>query len=117
MPRTSLAVQTIVRNSGAQCAEPGADQANGNVFINDGKTRLIIRNGDASPRTATVRSVLCSHGRSGDITCGPIAAGTSAECGPFDIPLYNQSDGISVNVDWSAGTTSACKCTPVTDGS
>lgn len=111
MPRTALAVQEIQAGKAAQLAGPAADQANGNSFVNDGHTRLVVKNGDASSRTITVVSKACSHGRTGDVS-QPVAAGEVAVLGPFDPATFNQTDG-TVNVDWSASTPGTVKCTPV----
>ena len=113
MPRSVLAVQEVAKNKSAQATGPAADQANGNMFDNDGKTRLVVKNGDASPRTATVVSVACSHGRTLDDAL-VLAAGEVGVMGPYDPELVNQSaDPGKAYVNWSAGTTAAVKCTPV----
>lgn len=118
MARTSLPLQQISSNNGAQLTQAGADQANGNLFVNDGKTRLVVQNGDGVSRTVTVRGVPCSHGRSVDLAV-PVAAGALAVIGPFAQDLYNQTgaDLGSVYVDYAAGTTAACKVTAVQHGS
>lgn len=111
MPRTALVVQAIQKNNGAQLVNAGADQANGNSFVNDGATTLVIQNGDASPRTLTVHSVSCSHGRTGDLSI-VIAASAQCKVQSLEKGLFNQADG-TVQLDWSAGTTSAVKITAV----
>lgn len=102
MPRTSIAIQSIPRNGGAQLVSVTPDAANGNSFTNDGKTELIVHNGDAAPHTVTVRSVNDPYGRTGDVAV-PVAAGERAFLGPFEQNLFNQADG-TVNVDWTAST-------------
>jgi hypothetical protein len=102
MPRTAIALQTITRNAGAVLTEVTPDAVNGNNFVNDGKTELVVHNGDAAPHTCTVRSVACSHGRTGDIVT-VVAAGKRAVIGPLDQNAFNQPDG-TVNVDWDAST-------------
>jgi hypothetical protein len=102
MPRTAIAIQKIAANSGAQLVSVTPDAGNGNNFTNDGRTELIVHNSDAAPHTVTVKSVACSHGRTGDIAV-PVAAGERAFLGPFDPGGFNQSDG-TVNVDWTAST-------------
>lgn len=111
MPRTALVIQNNPSNAGAQCANAGADQANGNSFANSGRVRLVIQNGDASPRTATFNGVACSHGRSTNLAV-VIAASAQGFVGPLDPSIFNQSDG-TVQLDWSAGTTAAVKVTAV----
>lgn len=107
MPLTSIAVQAIAKNAGAELVDVNADQANGNKFLNDGRTRLVITNGDGSPRTATVTSVADPFGRTGDVAV-IVTNGKSAVIGPFDPLLFNQADG-TITLNWSAGTTTAVK--------
>ena len=102
MARTALAVQELPLNSGALLTEATPDAANGNNFPNDGHIELVVHNGDASSKTITVRSVACSHGRTGDVVV-VVTAGNRAVLGPFATDIFNQVDG-SVNVDWSAST-------------
>lgn len=111
MPRTALAVVQQAANASATATEPAADQPNGNSFVNDGRTILIVKNGDASARTCTVKGVACSHGRTADIVKA-VSAGATEVFPMLDKALYNQSDG-TVNVDWSASTPSTVKATPV----
>jgi hypothetical protein len=113
MPRTAIAIQAIARNNGAQLVSAGADQANGNIFPNDGKTVLVVKNGDASPRTCTIVSVACSHGRTQDLAV-VVANGEEAVIGPFDAEAFNQKSGADIGqvyVNWSAGTAATVKVT------
>jgi hypothetical protein len=106
MPRTSIAIQSVTGNNGAQLTSVTPDAVNGNMFDNDGKTRLVVHNGDATSKTVTITGVPCSHGRSGNIVQA-VAAGERAVFGPFDQNLFNQpgpTDQGKVYVDWSAST-------------
>ncbi|MCU1285932.1 MAG: hypothetical protein JWO13_2282 [Acidobacteriales bacterium] len=101
MPRTALAIQQITRNNGAQLVSVVPDAANGNNYVNDGRTELIVHNGDAAPHSVTIKSVPAGdYGRSGDIVVA-VAAGERAALGPFDKVGFNQADG-TVNVDWTS---------------
>lgn len=111
MPRTNIAIQEVAKNAGAELTETNADQANGQMFENDGRTVLVVRNGDASTRTVTVVGVACSHGRTANIAVA-VQAGRVAELGPFDRDLFNQPSGADqgkVYVDWSASTPTTVK--------
>jgi hypothetical protein len=106
MPRTAIAIQSVAGNNGAQLNEVTPDAVNGNMFDNDGRTRLVVHNGDAASKTVTVRAIACSHGRSVDVS-QVVAAGARAVLGPFDPSLFNQpgpTDQGKVYVDWSAST-------------
>lgn len=102
MPRTSIALQSIPKNNGAQITTVAADAANGMQFPNDGTVELHIAQG-AGARVVTVRSVACSHGRTGDVVIS-VAANTQATGGPFDPALFNQPGTNLVNVDFDAAT-------------
>lgn len=112
MPRTALAIQNSKANDGtASLTQNNADQANGNSFLNDGNTVLVVKNGDASTRTITVNGVGCSHGRTANVAKA-VVAGDLAILGPFDKDQFNQTDG-TVQIDWSASTPTTVKCSPV----
>jgi hypothetical protein len=106
MARTAIAIQSVGGNGGAQLTEVTPDAVNGSMFDNDGRTRLVVHNGDAASKTVTIRAVSCSHGRSVDVV-QVVAAGARAVFGPFDQSLFNQpgpTDQGKVYVDWSAST-------------
>lgn len=103
MPRTAIAKQTVVKNSGASVTYVAADATNGNSFPNDGKTRLLVRTGSLATQV-TVHSVPCSHGRTQD-TVVAIGNNSEAYLGPFDPELFNQvGDPANVYVDYTVGT-------------
>lgn len=105
MAREALAVETLP-NHGSVTLAATAAHADGNAFVNDGKTLLIVRNGDVAPKEVTVKSVPCSHGRAGDVV-KTVAAGATAVLGPFDQSGFNQAgaDVGKVFVDYDAVTT------------
>lgn len=110
MPRTALAITDIALGAAAQLTGAGADQANGMNFPNAGDLLLVIYNGDGATRTVTVASVpQAPLGRIGDIVRAITTLGIGV-VGPLRPDAFNQSDG-TVNVDFSAGTTSAVKVT------
>lgn len=103
MARTQLAVQTIVKNTGAPITFVAADNANGMYFINDGNTELLVVNGGGSACTVTVHSVSDPFGRTGDLT--PSVPASASESFPaLDPLLWNQPGSSEVNVDFSEGT-------------
>lgn len=111
MPRTVIAIQEVAKNKGAELTDVSADQANGMMFDNDGRTVLIVQNGDGVTRTVTAVSVACSHGRTLDVAQAIVTLKRGI-LGPFDMDQFNQKSGADqgkVYVDFSAGTTSAVK--------
>jgi hypothetical protein len=109
MARTSLAVQSVAKNTSAQLTEVAADSANGMQFPNDGNTSLVVVNASGGARTVTVRSVACSHGRTGD-DVRVLAAGTRGEFGPYEPAIFNQGATGLVNLDFDAATSTTVAC-------
>lgn len=104
MPRSSLTVQTTAASGVVLAAATAADGANGNEFVNDGRTLIEITNGSGSSITATfitngtynVSSVAYPIA---DLAVA-VAASTTKACGPFDRTLFNSATS-TVQVDWS----------------
>jgi hypothetical protein len=76
------------------------DAGNGNSFVNTGRELLIIDNGDASSKTATIVSTATVDGLAVADLPVVVAAGKRAVVGPFPPSVY----GSPVTVTWSAGT-------------
>jgi hypothetical protein len=91
-PRLTLTPQLIVANGGAVLTMVAADAADGMKFVNNGRTELVIENGDAADKTVTITSVPCSHGRLGDVVV-TATAGKTTIIGPLDPSLFNQTSG------------------------
>jgi hypothetical protein len=113
MARTNIPIQTIPAFGGKinTVTWTNADTANGMVFVNDGKTLLLMKLTDTSNKTVTVSSVADPYGRTGDtaITVPLMSAGEDGVsiAGPFDPALFNQrgaSDLGKVFVGTSADT-------------
>jgi len=67
----------------------GAANADGNSFLNDGRTWLRVINGSGSSINVTINSqVLCDQGFDHDIVVA-VAAGATKEIGPFDTRRFN----------------------------
>ena len=67
MARTVIPVQTLSKNDSAAITWTAADNANGNYFINDGKTILLAKNeGAGGARTVTIDAVSDPFGRAVD---------------------------------------------------
>ena len=102
MPRTALTVQNAPAAFGAAGTTltfAAGDVANGNSFVSTGREILIARNDDASPKTVTVQSIACSHGRETDAV-KQIAAGAYAIFQMFPTDGFQQSDGkVWIDVD------------------
>lgn len=110
MPRTNIPVQTLPPYGGgiASVTKTAGDAANGHEFINDGKTKLYVQNGDASTKTFTVSSIADPYGRvkdTGPLTVAAVSGVVPGDgiAGPFDPALFGQAGG-KVNVDLSAST-------------
>ncbi len=107
MAKTALTVQAIAQ-AGIIPTYQAVDAVNGNKFPNDGSTFLHIKNGSASPITATVTSVPDPYGRTGDIVIN-VAAGAEAVAGPYAPGLFNQgvgsADAGNAYVTFSSSTT------------
>lgn len=103
MARTAIAVQSRNRNGNATISFAAADSSNGMSVVNDGQTRLLVKNASGSPITVTAKSVACSHGRTQD-DVATIAGGAQQEMGPYDPGSFNQNGGVGgvLNVDFSA---------------
>lgn len=102
MARTPLPVMPAAR-TGTQLAFTPSDQVNGNSFLNDGQTVLIVRNPTGAPINITLRTTLVADGdlklpdRVVSVPNGIVAL----LLGAFVQGTYNQADG-SVFVDCAA---------------
>lgn len=77
-----------------------AASAGGDVFVNDGSVRLLVKNADSSSKTVTVDSTgLCSMGFDHNLVI-VVAAGDTEVIGPFPVARF----GRSVAVTYSAVT-------------
>jgi hypothetical protein len=102
MPRLAISVQNLNRTAGT-VPTYGAAQAPGsgsNMFANDGRTFIHIKNGGASPITATFVTPGNVAGLAIADQVVTVTNGTEKMVGPFEPGLFNQSDG-TVHVDWS----------------
>ena len=65
---TAITVQAPAQFGGIQNVTlTAADSANGMMFLNDGKTVLVVINNDVAAKTVTIVSVPDENGRTGDI--------------------------------------------------
>lgn len=71
-----------------------ADDANNNMFANDGKTLLVIYNGSAGGLTVVVEGVASpdNYNQAKDVTC-TVGAGDIGVYGPFHTSNFNDSSG------------------------
>ena len=105
MPRADLTTQQIERSTGLTPAYTAAQAAasGSNAFANDGRTFIHIKNGGASPITATFQTPGAVNGLAIADLVVTVANATEKVVGPFEPGLFNQSDG-KVYVDWSGVT-------------
>lgn len=79
-----------------------ADATNDMEFINDGRTYLLFKNDDASPKSVTIVSVADEAGRTQDLSLTVPAGGLSVTSF-FRPRWWNQPDGV-VHVDLAGDT-------------
>jgi hypothetical protein len=108
---TAITVQAPAQFGGIQNVTlTAADSANGMMFLNDGKTVLVVVNNDVAAKTVTIVSVPDENGRTGDIVLVvPAAAGGFPGIAITDqLPtaLFTQqsTDAGNVYVSFSAST-------------
>lgn len=97
-----MAQLTVQRISGAGLAPvfENADAA-GDVFKNNGRTFLVIKNGSASQVTVTINSQRpCNYGFDHDLTV-QVPASAERWIGPFQENRFNDQNG-NVAVSYSA---------------
>lgn len=100
MPRTTIPL-TSVPGGASRYAEvdyEAADQSNGMAFKNDGRTLLLVKNGDASAKKVKVTSVADpTSGRTGDLgdlsSTVSVGAGKTEVFNFLDPNLFNQRTG------------------------
>ncbi|MDR4483828.1 MAG: hypothetical protein R3B95_11550 [Nitrospirales bacterium] len=102
MPRTALTVQEVEPNANEAITFAAMDQANGMKFLNDGRTILVAKNGDASAHQLTVVSKGDPvFGRTGNLVKS-IPAGGEEIVGFLNPAGWNQVSGVdagNVQVD------------------
>lgn len=102
MARATLTPQDVVR-TGLTHTFAAVDAANGNAFVNDGKTVLYVKNGGVGSTNVTISTPGTVDGLAIADLVVAVGNGVNKLIGPFPPGIYNQSDG-NVNVDWSVGT-------------
>lgn len=104
MAFTVIAPQIITPGSDGAITYSAVDAVNGNMFVNNGKCELRVKNGSGVSVTVTAVSVPDEHGRSGDVVA-TIAAGAEYAFGLLDPALFNQRSGDVgyVHVTFSVG--------------
>lgn len=102
MPRTDLAQQVIARDGLAPTYEPA--NADGNAFVNGGKTFLHVKNGSAGAVTVTIITPITVSGRAVEDDIISIPAGGERMIGSFPPKFFNGSgvDANKTQVDFSA---------------
>jgi hypothetical protein len=102
MARGTITEHALSRLSGTAITYVTANSTDNHAFDNSGgKKALLIKNGSASPFTATIVTPATVDGMAIPDLAVTVAAGATAIVGPFPDGTYNQSDD-TVNVDASA---------------
>lgn len=104
MARADLAVQDTNRQSGLLDVTYSAANADGEQFLNDGKTLLLVQNGSGSPLVVTVQTAQTVEGNAIADPTFTVAAGDDAILGPFTPSLFNQVADGKVYSDTDAQT-------------
>lgn len=105
MPRTALPVTEVPFQAEIDnLTFTSADQPNGNMFDNDGKTVLVVKNTTGGPITLTVQSVADDAGRVGNLSVVVPATTGIGFVPPLRQAWFNQraADVGKVYLDWSA---------------
>ena len=77
----------------------------GDTFVNDGRSMIYVKNGDASPITVTITTPISLRGGIAVDDPETTVPATDEEIiGPFAPTLFNASDGSGVAVGYSAVT-------------
>ena len=81
----------------------GSAASGGDQFLNDGKSILLVKNGDSSAKTVTVAGQrTCNQGSTHNAAVS-VAAGAQEAIGPFNPAFFNDPNGY-VQVTYSAVT-------------
>lgn len=98
----NLAAESITR-SGLDDPTATAADAGGDSFANDGRTILVVNNGDASPITVTIDSLELSNFETDENLVVTVPATGKTYIGPFNKGRFNDANG-RVGVTYSAVT-------------
>jgi hypothetical protein len=91
MPRTAIALQDVTaKPRSAVVTLTVVDAVNNNMFLNDGRTLIIVRNPTGGTLSITFVSVADSEGRTGDLTRALLASEVWV-AGPFPQNAWNQT--------------------------
>lgn len=105
----ALPLQSVTKNAEIDTVTlTAADAGLSDTFANDGKTRVVMVNTNASTRTVTVTSIACSHGRTQDLSV-VVPADAAGANGVSYLPklspeLFNDASGnVTLTASASAG--------------
>jgi S-formylglutathione hydrolase FrmB len=92
MARTSIAVTDATAQPPTFIlSNVAADAVNNNMFLNDGRTVLVVSNGSGGALTVTILSIADKYGRSDTVfTSFSLPAGATRFFGPFPQSVWNQ---------------------------
>lgn len=107
--RTEITVQQLPENGAAfstlgQIAFTAGDSTNGMKFKNSGREMIILRNGNAATRTATVLGVRDENGRTGNVVLTAPAFATPVDGIAYGGPYPEALFGSDLEFDLDADT-------------
>lgn len=105
MPRTARPVTDwALFGSLAKVVWTAVDDVNGETFVNDGKTLLLVQGTAVGPTTATIVSVTDENERIGNVLSASLADDEVSMLFPNRSGVFNQRSGVdigTVQVDYS----------------
>lgn len=99
MPSTNVPVQSTTRTGTVLGAGTACDTVNGNNFVNDGQTELVINNTDATSKTVNVKVVASAYPDGNTVADKAFAVtnGVQKAFGPFPVAIYGTQVELTCN--------------------
>jgi hypothetical protein len=117
MSATLLPSATQIVLAGSVLAGTTPDAVNGNLFQNNGRQQLWVKNGDSGSHTMTILAYPQGNSPEGLVVTNPavvLAAGTEQMVGPFPPSIFNNASS-QVGLTWDASTSMNIQVIQATD--
>jgi len=99
---TPVSVETIILTGLTPTMNTASSDAEGNTFVNDGRTFVYITNGYTATLTATFITPLTVGGLAVDDLAIEVAAAANEAVGPFLPETFNDTSG-DCQITWATG--------------